>query len=65
MRTTDKLYNAKVKRADSRHELGEVGEGLRQLARVVQRSPSTVAAYRKATAFQATMHCGLQGEAIM
>ena len=29
MRTTDKLYNAKVKRAGSEHELGEVGEGLR------------------------------------
>ena len=58
-----------------------------QLAQVVQRSPSKVAAYRasrrravpsssqtlsqvgaqnwKATAFQATMHCGLQGEALM
>ena len=32
MRTTDKLYNAKVKRAGSGHELGGVGEGLRLAA---------------------------------
>ena len=50
MRTTDKLYNAKVKRAGSGHELGEVGEvaagcGWLRLACFVQWSPSKVAAY--------------------
>ena len=32
VRTTDKLYNAKMKRAGSEHELGEVREGLRLAA---------------------------------
>ena len=32
VRTTDKLYNAKMKRAGSGHELGEVGEELRLAA---------------------------------
>ena len=47
MRPTDKLYNAKVKRVGSGHELGKVEKGLRLAAAdVVQRSPLWVAAYR-------------------
>ena len=41
MRTTDKLYNAKVKRAGSGHELGDVGEGLR-LAAAGMDKPTTL-----------------------
>ena len=84
MRTSDKLYNAKVKRAGSVHEFGEVEEGLRlaaagvggpaELSKVAaQCQPpqgSTVLLSGaepgrqqnwKATAFQATVHCGRGG----